>query len=136
MFTYSEEQEVFYKENDFPLDIDYSENIRHLQSTADNLTRSKVLHHPDVLAKKQDVVITCIATKNTKQMKIMNEAKDNLKQNKDCEQSIVNLVKSTRGCHDISSIDIFPNASLEMVDKQTDTLLTSFYRTRFYQILL
>ena len=44
--------EDFFNANDFPLDCDHDGNIWHLKSTADHLTRSKVLYHPTVIAKK------------------------------------------------------------------------------------
>ena len=70
MFTYGEVSDSFFDRNDFPLDKDHDGNIWHLRSTADHLTRSKVLYHPTVIAKKQDVILICMKAKNSKQIKL------------------------------------------------------------------
>ena len=86
MFTYGEVSEELFNANEFPLDCDHDGNIWHLKSSADHLTRSKVLYHPTVIAKKQEVILQCMAAKNTKEMKAMDEANDVLLElNKDCE---------------------------------------------------
>ena len=96
MFTYGEISEEFYNANDFPLDYDHDGNIWHLKSSADHLTRSKVLYHPTVIAKKQEIILQCMAAKNTKEMKAMDEAKAVLESNKDCEQAVINMVKEPK----------------------------------------
>ena len=45
-----------------------------------------------------------MAAKNAKQLKVRDEANDVLEQNKDCEQAIINMVKGTKDCNDISNI--------------------------------
>ena len=73
MFTYGEISEEFFNANDFPLDYDHDGNIWHLKSSADHLTRSKVLYHPTAIAKKQEIILQCMAAKNTKEMNTTSE---------------------------------------------------------------
>ena len=131
MFTYGEVSEDFFNTNDFPLDSDHDGNIWHLKSTADHLTRSKVLYHPTVIAKKQEVILQCMAAKNTKAMKAMDEANDVLELNKDCENALINMVKGTKDCKDMSTIDILSDTSMIMFAGQRAPLLSSFYKCRF-----
>ena len=46
------------------------------------------MYHPTVIAKKQEVILQCMAAKNTKEMKAMNEANDVLELNKDVNKPL------------------------------------------------
>ena len=131
MFTHGEVSEDFYNENNFPVDRDHEGKKWHLKSAADHLTRSKVLYHPTVIAKKQDVILTCMAAKNAKQLKIRDEANDVLEQNKDCEQAIITMVKDTKDCNNMSNIDILSSASLAIFSSLNVVMLSSFYKARY-----
>ena len=101
-----------------------------MRNVADHFTRSKVLYHPTVIANKQEVILTCMAAKNAKQLKVRDEANDVLEQNKDCEQAIITMVKSTKDCNNMSKIDILSSASIVMFASQYVNLLSSFYKVR------
>ena len=48
--------EKFYDDLNFPVDQDIDGGVWKLNSSADHLTRSKVLYHPTVIAKKGRVI--------------------------------------------------------------------------------
>ena len=52
IFLFGEVKEVLYDTNDFPLDRKHPSVVWRLCSTANYLTRSKVLYHPAVITKK------------------------------------------------------------------------------------
>ena len=52
MFSEGDVCEMFYDDMGFPFDYDHNGNIWKLRSDADHLTRSKVMYHPSVIAKK------------------------------------------------------------------------------------
>ena len=52
IFSEGEVTEQFYDDNNFPLDRDHRGEVWRLKSTADHLTRYKVIYHPTVIEKK------------------------------------------------------------------------------------
>ena len=54
MYSEGEVSERFYDELGFPKDTDKKGNIWLLNSSADHLTRSKILYHPTVIKKRKD----------------------------------------------------------------------------------
>ena len=52
MHSEGEVSEKFYDDLNFPVDQDIDGGVWKLNSSADHLTRSKVLYHPTVIAKK------------------------------------------------------------------------------------
>ena len=65
-------------------------------------------------------------TNNSKQVKVLNEAKDILDMNKYYERSIILLLTTTSN----TVVDAYSNTTLEFFDKQKVSLLSSFYEAR------
>ena len=51
MYTCGEGPEPFNDDHGFPLDMDHAGKTWRLKSSADHMTRSKVLFHPSVITK-------------------------------------------------------------------------------------
>ena len=59
-----------------------------LKSDADHLTRSKVLYHPSVIAKKNEDIRLCLEAQTSKEIKIYENAKCIFEANKDFEAKL------------------------------------------------
>ena len=85
-----------------------------------------MLYHPVVIAKKQDLILTCMVAKNAKQLKVRDEVNDVLEQNKDYERAVITMVKGIKDCNNMSNIEILSNASVAMFAPPKSPLLSSF----------
>ena len=56
IFTFGEVSESYYDDHGFPLDKDHKGNVWRLKTSADHTSRSKLLFHPSVIAKKQEEI--------------------------------------------------------------------------------
>ena len=63
--------------------MDHISIIWRLNSSADHLTRSKVLYHPTVIEKKKHDIELCVVAKTSKELECYNEAKAVFGLNKD-----------------------------------------------------
>ena len=89
MFHNGEVSEEYYNENNYPLDKDKGGNIWRLNSKADHLTRSKVLYHPAVIAKKNSDIRLCLEAKTSKELRAYEDAKTLYEMNKDTEVKLM-----------------------------------------------
>ena len=130
MYHNGEVSEEYYDEKNYPLDRDKEGNIWRLNSNADHLTRSKVMYHPTVIAKKNSDIRMCLEAKTSKELKAYQDAKTLFEVNKDIEVKLLNGIQEQRTQ---SSLSITPSLSLctlEMFDKLKVPELTAFYRCR------
>ena len=88
MMTYGEVNEQYYNDSNFPLDKDHHGVVWQLKSNADHLTRSKVLYHPSVIAKKNEDIRLCVEAQTSKQFKIFDHARTMYEVNKDTENKL------------------------------------------------
>ena len=101
-----EVSEEFYNTNNFPLDCDKDGNTWYLKSNADHLTRSKVLHHPMVILKKKNDILSCLRTKRMKDNKLNDEAKSLLSLNRDCEKQFLSFTRTTGSVRNLDNQQI------------------------------
>ena len=108
---------MFYDDNDYPLDRDHEGNIWKLRSDADHLTRSKVMYHPAVVAKKNEDIRMCVEAQTSKARKTYEDAKCLFEVNKDVEVVLMNEIQSKlteAGCNSAPSLAL---CTLEMFNK-------------------
>ena len=74
MFAHGEVPELFYDDNDYPVDKDHDGNIWRLTSNADHLTRSKVLYHPTVIENKKEDILICVQARQQHQVRLITES--------------------------------------------------------------
>ena len=94
IFAHGEVCEQFYDEKFFPLDSDHAGNIWRLNSNADHLTRSKVLYHPSVVAKKNDDIRLCVLTETSKEIKSYEDANALVEIKKDAELKLKHIIQT------------------------------------------
>lgn len=131
-----EVSEKFYENHNFPLDTDQNSGIWKLNSSADHLTRSKVLYHPTVITKKREEMrLSKVAEKN-KLQKVYDDAVAVYKLNKDYEAEITKILQSNV----VDEVDkdniTIPMASLELFDKLKVKHLPVFNRCRLQEDLM
>ena len=88
MFSEGGIAEQFYDDHDYPLDRDHNGAIWRLRSDADHLTRSKVLYHPSVLAKKSEDIRLCLEAQTSKEIKVYEDSKAMFEMNIDFETKL------------------------------------------------
>ena len=128
VYKSGEVSEEFYNTNNFPLDCDKDGNTWYLKSNADHLTRSKVLHHPMVILKKKNDILSCLRTKRMKDNKLNDAAKSLLSLNRDCEKQLLsqlNLPVTT-----VISAEVFEGSTLSQFFRCNVSMLSAFYKVR------
>ena len=122
--------EEFYDDCSFPLDYDHDGNIWKLRSNDDHLTRSKVLYHPSVVAKKNEDIRLSVEAKTSKELKVYQDAKALMEVNKDIKVKLLNTIQEQLTTVGLDTVPSLSLCTIEMFDKLKVTELTAFYRVR------
>ena len=135
MYCFGEVREAFYDKNDFLVDKYNDCKVWRLSSTADHLTRSKVVYHPSVIAREKEDIRIWLQAKTTNQMKIYQDSMSVIDMNKDCGVKVIDLaVKGTREFSE-DKFDMLSQATIQMFDLQKAGYLVVFYRVRVQEDL-
>ena len=137
MFSEGEVNERFYDDHNFPLDKDHKGQVWRLNSNADHLSRSKVMYHSSVVAKKKEDIRLCLEAQISKELKEYRNANDIWERNTDCERILREMITSCTNIQNFVDNLSFTSASLKMFcdSKINVPLLSAFYRCRVQQDL-
>ena len=136
MHSEGEVSEQFYDDLNFPLDQDIDGGVWKLNSTADHLTRSKVLYHPTVIEKKKEELYLSKVTQNNKVVKAYEEAVKVFELNIDCEAEVFKMLEKNITDAVLRAKVNISMATIEIFDKLKVKHLSSFYRCRVQEDLM
>ena len=94
MFGHGEVPELFYDENDYPVDKDHNGKVWRLTSNADHLTRSKVLYHPTVIQKKTEDILICAQARHRHDFRLITESNLTIETNKNAALKLKEMVNA------------------------------------------
>ena len=81
--------EDFYDRNNFHVECNHHGRKWYLKSNDEHLTRGKVLHHPNVISKKQGTISSFLRSQRLKENKSIDRPNFLVKWNRDCEKVLL-----------------------------------------------